>query len=301
MGALRDVFVVAGHELGEALRSRRVLIFALLYVGGAVGGTVLFIEFLSGLEAMLADTLAVAQTNRPGAFTRELMSSDEAQRFLTRLLDDEALAAELVSIPPLSLFYGWLVMNFCPALVMLTAAESVTTDLSTGAVRFSLVRTARLSFSTGKLVGQAALLGVSVLAGALGVWLVGYFRFEGFAPGDNFLWLLSWSGRGFVYCLSYVGIAVGLSHLTRSVPLSRALGLLSFVLVAILWGLSHLDWVQNNVAPLARALVRLLPVAHERDLWRPELFDRLPALVMLTALAVVYFALGYRFRARRDA
>jgi hypothetical protein len=300
LGALRDVLVIAGHELAEALRSKRVLLFALLYVGGAIGGTVLFIEFLSGMEAMLADTLMVARSSQPGAFTRALMSSEQAQRFLSRMLDDEALAAQLVTVPPLSLFYGWLVLSFCPALVMLTAPEAVTQDLSTGAVRFSLVRTSRLSYSVGKLVGQAALLGVSVLAGALGVWLVGHFRFVGFVPLENALWLLGWSGRGFVYCLAYVGLALGLSHATRSVPVSRVLGLLALALLAALWGLSRTDWVTEHAAPLARTLSQLLPAAHERSLWHPALGDRLPAMVMLVALGISYFALGYRFRSRRD-
>ncbi len=301
MGILRDVGIVAGHELGEALRSRRVLILALLYLGGAVAGTFILIEVLAGLEAMLAQTLAVAASERPGTFTQELMSSAEAQRFLAEVLDDAELAAELVTIPPLALFYGWMVINFCPALVMLTSSEAVATDLATGAARFSLVRTPRLSFSVGKLVGQAALMAVSVMAGAIGVWVTGYFQFEGFAPGPTALWMLALCGRGFVYCLAYVGIAIGLSHLTRSVPWSRALGLITLGITGILWGIAHLDRVQEAAGPAVRALVPLLPRAHQTDLWRPDLLDRLPALVMLCALCVIYFALGYRFRARRDA
>ena len=36
---LRDALVVAGYELADAIRSRRVVVLALLYVGGAVAGT----------------------------------------------------------------------------------------------------------------------------------------------------------------------------------------------------------------------------------------------------------------------
>ncbi|MDH5675689.1 MAG: ABC transporter permease [Myxococcales bacterium] len=298
--AARDVWVVAGHELAEALRSRRVLILALLYVGGAVGGTLILIESLRGLEAMLAETLAVGTSERPGTFTQELMGSAQAQRFLARVLDDAELAAELVSIPPLSLFYGWLVLAFCPALVMLTASESVAVDLATGAARFSLVRTPRLSFSAGKFVGQAALLGVSILCGGVGVWVTGYLEFEGFEPLASAAWMLVLAGRGFIYCLAYVGLAVGLSHLTRSVPWSRALGLIALGVASALWGLAQLRWTSEHLGALPRALLPLLPKAHQSDLWRPEWIERAPAQLMLCALAVFYFSLGYRFRARRD-
>jgi hypothetical protein len=278
-----------------------VWILGLFYLGGAVAGTLLLIDALSGLEAMLAETLAVPENDRPGAFTSVLMGSPQAQRFLARVLDDRALAAELIAIPPLALFYGWLVVSFYPALVMLTASETIAADLSTGAIRFALVRTTRLSFSVGKLLGQSALLSVSVAAGALGVWLTGLVQLEGFEPGATAFWLLRLGGRGFLYCMAYVGLAVGLSHLTRSVPWSRALGLLALAGAGTLWGVAHLDWTQAHAGPLVRVLLPLLPRAHQTDLFRPELMDRLPALVMLLALCATYFALGFRHRARRDA
>jgi hypothetical protein len=297
---VRDALVVAGHELAESLRSRRVLILALLYLGGAVGGTLALIDALRGLEAMLAEQLAVATSARPGAFTGTLMASEQAQRFLARVLNDADLAAELVSIPPLALFYGWLVLTFTPALVMLTATESVAADLATGAARFSLVRTARLSFSVGKLLGQSALLALSVAAGALGVWVTGFFELERFEPGATALWLVALGARGFVYAFAYVGLSLGLSHVTRSVPWARALGLLALVVLGASWGLLHLDWTEAHLGGASRALMQLLPRTYATDLWRPALHDRLPSLVALPALGVCYFALGYRYRARRD-
>ena len=298
--ALRDVGVVAGHELAEALRSKRVLILALLYVGGAVAGTLGFVELLDSLEQSLSQALSVAQADRPGAFTAELMRSEEFVKVLTRLIKDEALARELAGLPPLSLFYGWLAFTFCPVLVMLTATEAITQDLASGAARFSLVRTDRLSFGGGKLVGQRAGRAVSVFAGALGVWATGYFSFAGFAAGESALWLLRLSARATVYCFAHVGIALGLSQLTRSIPLARALGLLGLALLGALWGISHMSWVQEQAGSTVRVLLPLLPRAHQLELWRPTLQQRLPALVMLVALGLLYFAAGHRYRARRD-
>jgi len=299
---LRDVAIVAGYELGEALRTRRVLIFALLFVGGAVAGTLAFVELLESLEAGLARALAVADPSKPGAMTAELMRSPEFLRMLRRLVRDEELARELAGLPPLALFYGWLGLTFMPVLVMLTSAETISAELATGSIRFSLLRTDRLSVSAGKLLGQSLLMLAGVYAGALAVWTTGYFSLSSFEAGRSALWLALLSIRVAVYAFAHVGLALGLSHLTRSVPLSRALALGALAVLGLLFGLlRNLDWIREHAAGPADAVLQLVPRSHLLDLWRPSLWDRLPSLVMLFALGTVYFAIGYLHRARRDA
>lgn len=299
---LRDIAIVAGHELAEALGSRRVLIFTLLFVGGSVAGTLAFVEALETLEAGLATTLAVSDAGKPGAMTQELMRSPQFLRMLRRLVRDAALARELASMPPLSLFYGWLGLTFMPVLVMLTAAESVSSELSRGSLRFSLVRTERHAFSAGKLAGQTLLMLAGVFTGAAAVWLTGYFTLSGFEAGRTALWLALLSLRVGVYAFAYVGVAVGLSHLTASVPLSRALGLGSLLLFGVAYGVLRRNaFVQQHAAGIAETMLVAVPQSHTLSLWQPDLVERLPALVVLAALGVAYFALGYAYRARRDA
>jgi ABC-type transport system involved in multi-copper enzyme maturation permease subunit len=299
---LRDIAVVANYELGEALRSRRVLILVLLFVGGAVAGTLAFVELLESVEAGLARALAVAEPGKPGAVTAALMQSPEFLRVLGRLLRDEALAEQLAGLPPLALFYGWLGLTFMPFMIMLTSAETVSAELATGSARFSLLRTGRLSFSLGKLVGQTLLMAIGVVAGALAVWVTGYASLASFEAGRSALWLGLLSLRVAVYAFAYVGLAVGLSHVTRSVPLSRAIALGALAVLGVLWGVGvHNDVVREHAAETADALLVLVPRSHMLDLWRPALADRVPSLVMLIALGIVFFALGYAYRARRDA
>ena len=299
---LRDIAIVAGHELTEALGSRRVLIFALLFVGGAVAGTLAFVNALEVVEAGLAKTLAVSQATKPGAMTQELMRSPEFLRMLRRLVRDAALARELASMPPLSLFYGWLGLTFMPVLVMLTAAESVSSELARGSLRFSLVRTERYAFSAGKLTGQTLLMLAGAMTGAAAVWLTGYCTLSSFEPGRTALWLLLLSLRVSVYAFAYVGVAVGLSHLTGSVPLSRALGLGSLLAFGVTYGmLTKNPFVQKLAGGFGEALLVAVPQSHALSLWQPELAERLPALVLLAALGIGYFSIGYAYRARRDA
>ena len=297
----RDIAIVAGHELKEALGSRRVLIFALLFVGGSVAATLAFVNALESLEAGLANTLAVSSAGKPGAMTQELMRSPQFLRMLRRLVRDAALARELASMPPLSLFYGWLGLTLMPVLVMLTAAESVSSELARGSLRFSLVRTERFAFSAGKLAGQTLLMLAGVFTGAAAVWLTGYFTLGSFESGRTALWLALLSLRVSVHAFAYVGVAIGLSHLTSSVPLSRGLGLGALLGFAVVHGLlSKNPYVQEHAAGFAEAILVAVPQSHVLSLWQPELAERLPALVVLTALGVGYFSLGYAYRARRD-
>jgi ABC-type transport system involved in multi-copper enzyme maturation permease subunit len=300
--ALRDIAVVAGQELSDALRSRRVLIFALLFLGGAVAGTLAFVEVLESLEATLAQTLAVAEPGKPGAVTAELMRSPQFLSLLSRLTRDDALARELASLPPLALFYGFIGLTFMPVLIMLTSADAVSSELSTGSMRFSLVRTSRLCFSAGKLLGHTLLTLCGIAGGAVAVWATGYFAQGSFDAAGSALWLSILSLRVAVYAFAYVGVAVGLSHVTRSLPMSRALALFALLVFGVVFGVArYTDFVREHAAPLADAMVALVPRSHMADLWQPSLWDRLPSVVMLLSLGFVYFALGYGYRARRDA
>lgn len=296
----RDVAVVAGHELSEALRSRRVLILAMLYVGGAVAGTAIFIDVLESIETQLAQAVGVADPGGAGALTSGVMATPQFVDLMTKLISDRELATELSGLPPVALFYGWLALTFSPVLVILTASEAISQELAYGSIRFSLLRTDRLAFSVGKLFGQYVMLMVAVSAGALGVWVTGYLGMPLFEGADTALWLCLLSVRAWVFAFAYLGLAIGLSHLTRSVPLSRAFGLLAMLVIGALWGLAKSDWAQERAPQLADAALTLLPRAHLLDMWRPALLDRAPATLMLFALGAGYFTLGFRFRERRD-
>ena len=100
---------------------------------------------------------------------------------------------------------------------------------------------------------------------------------------------------------AFLGIALGVSQLTRSVPWSRGLGLVALTCIAIASAvLRHDEWRES--APIVfDTLAQVLPAAHKLDLWRMSMADVVPSLVMLIALGFVYFAMGHVRFARRDA
>jgi ABC-type transport system involved in multi-copper enzyme maturation permease subunit len=301
MRSLRDALVIASFDLAESLRSRKVLVFLVLYVAGAVASTVIFTEVLQEIEEQLAEQLLVARTDRPGSLTQAVMESPELLRVLEGLVRDDQLAAALVRIPPIALLYGWVAITFGPIFVALTSSDAISSEVATGSVRFALFRTDRTAWAAGKLLGQAALLAVGVALGAVAAWITGFIQLSSFAPLDTAIWLVRYTCTSYAFAFAHLGLALGVSSLTRSVPWSRALGLIALAAVFAAHGWLASDRV-TEAAPVWSASARMIfPAAHRLDLWRISAGDVLPAVVILFAMGVSYFALGQLRFVRRDA
>lgn len=299
--SLVDAWVVARFDLAESLRSRKVLVFLLLYVAGAVAATILFSEVLQEIEEELAEQLSVARTGTPGSLTQAVMERPEVRGVLARLVRDEALADALLSIPPIALLYHWVAISFAPIFVVMTSSDAISGEVASGSVRFALFRTDRTAWAAGKLLGQCALLGVGLALGAAGAWVTGWIQLAGFEPLDTALWLARYAASAFVFAFAHLGLALGASQLTRSVPWSRALGLFALVGVFAAHGWLSRDAVREDWPVLADSARQIFPAAHRLDLWRPEPTQMAPALVALIALGLTYFALGHWRFSRRDA
>lgn len=299
--AARTIAIVGWFDFLESIRSKKAIALLVLYLAGSLAATGVFVRVLHAIESTVADTLKVSRTERAGAMTEEVMRSEQLLDTLDELVGDRALAKTLVSMPPLALFYGWLALTFIPLLVTLTSGDSVSSDVSSGSVRFALFRSDRLSWALGKLLGQMLLMTSGIFAGALGAWIIGWIFLSGFHAIDTAWWLLRFSGRAWFYGFAYLGVAMGCSLVTRSVNVSRGLSLFMLFVFGLVGNLLETRWIRKDIlGSIADTLVQLFPQGHDLDLWRPELADRMPALVMLPALGLLYFALGYARFARRD-
>ena len=265
-----------------------------------MAATGLFVYLLAEIETALAKGLSVAQTDRPGAMTDALMQSEEMLSIAQGLSGDPTLAEQLVSIPPLALFYGWLSLTFVPLLAALTSADTISNELSSGSVRFVLFRTDRLHWVLGKLGGQTLLMIGGILSGALGVWAIGFVTLLSFEPISNGLWLLAFSGRATIYGLTFMGLTLGISQVNRSAHSSRALALLAVMALGMGSVVTGDETVQSYAPILISSIHPLFPGAHSIDLWRPELVNRLPSILMLLAMGATYFAAGHVVLSRRD-
>jgi len=299
--AIRDAWIVARFDLGESLRSRKAIIFLALYVAGAIGATILFTELLQNIEEQLAEQLLVARTDQPGSLTQAVMESPELHAVLARLVHDDALATALLGLPPVALVYHWIALTFGPAFVALTSSDTISGEVATGSIRYALIRTDRSSWAAGKLIGQGVLLMFGLSLGALGAWVTGYVQLASFDPWASATWLAHYAITAFIFAFAHLGLVMGVSQLTRSVPWSRALGLLSLVLCFGVHGWLSREHVQESAPVLVDSIRQFFPAAHRLDLWRPEWLDVAPGAIALLAIGLTLFTLGHLRLARRDA
>ncbi|MGE0792510.1 MAG: hypothetical protein AB7S26_42965 [Sandaracinaceae bacterium] len=298
---IRDALVVARFDLAESLRSRKALVFLVLYVAGAVAATWMFTEVLQEVEEQLAQQLLVARTDTPGSLTQAVMESPELHAVLARLVRDDELATQLLALPPIALVYHWVALTFAPAFVALTSSDAIALEVASGSARFALFRTDKSAWATGKLLGQASLSVVGVGLGAVGAWITGWIQLASFEPGASALWMLRYSGTAFLYVFAFLGIVMATSQLTRSVQWSRALGLLALVGTFTASGWLGRDSVRESAPALVDSLRLLFPAAHKLDLWRLEWTEVAPAGLVLVAMGLGAFTVAHLVFLRRDA
>ena len=101
--------------------------------------------------------------------------------------------------------------------------------------------------------------------------------------------------------LDPVRFAMGVSQMTKSVALARAMGLIGLAVLVVLGSLTGAETIQEHAPLLLESLHLMFPKAYKLELWRPDLLERVPSIVMLLGLGSLYFALGHIKLARGDA
>ena len=215
------------------------------------------------------------------------------------LVEDEATRDELLRMPLLSIFYGYMALNFVALLVLVTSAGSMAQDLASGGARFALFRCDRLSWATGKLLGQEALLATGLLIGALLAGTVGVLVADNFDP-ITWVWLLRTSFRTWLYGSAYLGIFCGLSLITRTPLGARALSLFTLVAFGIAHGILT-SRLANEQLPFLHYFGVVFPAHHSGALWSPELERYVPAAAALLLIGTAGFLAGHMVFKRRDA
>ena len=292
----RKLLIVGRFELGEALRSRLVVVVLALYGAGAAVGAYLFSKALAAAEQ--AARAALLGTMSAHDVPEDLVRREAMPRLISSLVDDPRLREELSRIDPLALFYGIMALHLVAPLVLMTSGGVHATDLARGATRFVLTRCDRLSWALGKLAGHAALLAGGLLAGALVTAAVA--SGQGRLDLGNLVWLIRAAFRAWVYGIAYLGMFAGLSLVVRAPARARAL---SVVLLFGLWvghSLTQADWLSARL-PGAQHLGWLFPAQYKLMLWSPSWFDSLPALLALLGIGGAAFALGHLAFRRGDA
>jgi ABC-type transport system involved in multi-copper enzyme maturation permease subunit len=298
----RDVALVARFELAESLRSRLLVVMVLLFVGAGALGAWTYSAFVEEAEQRAAQVLHAPTGGKPGAAVRRLRDSASYRDVLRFFVHDDKKADYFAAFPPIVVFYAFASFLFSPWLILFTSAETIASEVATRAIRYSLLRTGRLTYALGKALGQLLILiGVTGTAGLV-FYIVAWLKLSGFEPGATALGLLGYWPRIVLYTLPFLSWALFASMATASANVARIISLGGAVVLAIACGVSI--WAQQPQLSAGASALSLLgvitPFGHAEG-FRYPLGGALPAdLAICLLLTLLYFLAGFAILRRRD-
>lgn len=291
---------VAVTELVSAVRSRRALVVTLLFV--VVAAFVMYgtISAFAALEREVLSGLGLPGSDAPGSVTTVLWKSKPFLRTIDRIVGDSLVFADIRGRHPIALAYAMFLFQVVPLLTLLVSAPRVAEDLRSGAARYWLVRVSRNEWSLGKFVGEAMLLACAMLVGCLAAWTVVLARLPGMAGVGVLPELVDWTLRAWVYAFGWLGLFLGVSHISRSGGKATALAILA-LLGVVAWGpCLHACVPESGPFVCLTQLECLAPSSAQAALWRRQAGPIFHGLVHLTAVSLFYLSLGAAVFRRRD-
>ena len=112
--------------------------------------------------------------------------------------------------------------------------------------------------------------------------------------------MFGWGFRAWLYALAWLGLALGLSHITHSGSRATALGLMAIAACAV-WPSILRFWSETMEWPWLLNLDALVPSAAKMSLWRRSAVPLFTGGVHLLTLGLTYLMLGHLAFSRRDA
>ncbi len=300
MNALRQLWRVACYEWFDALRSRRALVVLLLYMAAALANMYWSISFLHTIETKISDTVLISGPSRPGVVSTAIWQSDSYQRLIRGMIKDDEVYRDIRGRHPVELIYAWFAFFYTPLLVVLVAAARIAEELRSGAVRYIIFRTSRATWTLGKFTGQALMIGFALLLSALSAWLVAKLRLTGSSPPNLCLNMLQWTLRAWLYSFAYLGMIMGLSHLTKSPSKATIYGILAISACFVLSTIANHFSTDSGWRYWLPWFTALLPNDHKMLLWRSAPASLITGTTYLTTLGLCYLLTGYALFRKRD-
>lgn len=291
---------VACYEWFDALRSRRALVVLLLYMTAAVCTMNWSINILHKMETELSTLLQLPKSDRTGVVSTALWKSKPFQNMMKQVTQNDLVLQDITGKHPVELIYAWFAFFYAPLLVVLVAGNRIAEDLGSGAVRYVIFRTSRASWSMGKFIGQALMIGLALVLSGFGAYAVAKYRLAGSGTPDLFINILQWSLRAWVFSFPYLGLAMGLSHLTKSASKATVMGILAITVCFIVTVLLRHFTADTGWRSYLPYLGVLVPEDHKMYLWRNSLAPLVTGTVYLMTLGFCYLLAGYAVFRKRD-
>jgi hypothetical protein len=257
------------------------------------------ISLIHKMEMQIAKALSLPPATSPGVLANELWKSDSFRETAAHMIGNNQILDELFLVPPMALVYGFIAMTFIPLLIVLTSSGRISQELASGSARFALVRTTRVTWVLGKFVGQALELIVPLALSALGAFTLASLRLSNIDQMDILGAIVVYTWKAWVYGLAFIGLALGISQMTRSQHLATALSFVALITLGILAIVAG-HYAEDGAHSGWYVVKMLVPMGHKSDLWRTNPVRVLHGSVYVVGLAMAYLNLGYVWFSRRD-
>jgi len=300
VNGLRQMWRVACYEWFDALRSRRALVVLLLYMAAAVCNMHWSINLLHKLENELATVLQLPQSEQTGVVSTALWKSKPFQRIMKQMAQNDLVLQDITGKHPVELIYAWFAFFYTPLLVVLVSGNRIAEDLGSGTVRYMIFRISRISWTLGKFLGQTLMIGLALILSGMGAYAVARYRLSGSGTPDLCVNVLQWSVRAWIFSIPYLGLAMGLSHLTRSASKATVMGIIAITVCFVLSLLLRHFTAETGWRAYLPYLNMLMPEDHKMYLWRNALAPLVTGTVYLLTLGFCYLLTGYAFFRKRD-
>ena len=299
--SLNRIFRVALAEWRMAIVSRRALVTLCLF---AVTGAVMMyftISAFASIEAQVVETLGLPAAETTGAVTLTLWKAPVFAKGIETMIGNSLVYQDIQGRHPLVLAYAFFLFEVVSLLTLMVSSSSVANDVRSGAVRYYLTRVTRTEWSLGKFIGEALLIASAMLLGTLIAGGIIAYRLSVNDALALFPELLDWSVRAWIYAFAWLGVFMGISHLTTSGGKAMALSFLA------LFGLSVLPTFVSgllvgffDLPSYLTVFEYFAPRALATNLWRHSPSAVFLVVVQLVSLAFFYLSLGACYFKRRD-
>ncbi|MCD4653771.1 ABC transporter permease subunit [bacterium] len=296
---LKDIFLIARHDYRDAFRSRRLIVWLLLYLCVAVGGTFIFTQVLRFAEKEIAGAISIETSDKAGSVVSSLQKSDTFREIISGVVEDDDLVTQLLTLSPLVLFYAWFSFTFMPLLVILLCSDTIARDVQTRYVRFNLFRTSRAAYTIGKSLSAATILLAALTISSLAVMLIGVFRIHNFEFFNALPYMMLFVVKCWIYSLSFLGVALLASQVRKSPFRAQILAMLIYFFLVIISPIAE-SQTGPGFARLWELGILISPSSHMTDLWRPNFMANLKATAFCLGLGIFYFSLGFSAFSRKD-
>jgi ABC-type transport system involved in multi-copper enzyme maturation permease subunit len=259
----------------------------------------LTINGLQKMETELVKLLQLPESDQVGVVSKTLWKSKPFQRMMRHIVKDKDVYEDIVGKHPVELMYALLVFFYTPLLVVLVSANRISDDIGSGTIRYIAFRSSRITWSFGKFFGQAGMIGLALLLSGIGAWVVALIRLHG-AGLPLLLNIFDWSVRSWIYALPFLGLCMGLSHLTRSGSKATILGILGISVFFVLTIFYKLFENADGWKSVFVYIGTFIPESHGGLLWRRSPVAVATGSLWMITLAMCYHISGYLVFRKRD-